>query len=348
MGVDGRPSGTMGPNVRSRSRDVAARSGRTAGGGHVAAGDTDPRQRVRRLAAGVVSVVLLALVMLVAERVLELRVPGVRGLPADALRAAIILAAGALVGRLLERYAAPSPQARGMAARQYTVLRYLTRFVLYLVVVLGLLAAFGVGLSSVVFGGAFLTVIVGLAGQTVFGNLLAGLVLVLFHPFSIGDRISFITWQYPVLMPSFPHEPLMPAYAGTVADLNLLYTYVTLDSGLSMALPNGIVLQAAILNHARAAWRAVRVRFDVDAIADPEDVVARIRSALATVQAVRRHGEPAVRVVDLSPTTFSVLVEVRVPTTLSEDAARHAVLVAASAALRQQGGPDSTPTGPEG
>lgn len=297
-------------------------------------GERDPRRAARHLVANIGTVVILGLVLLFAERVLELHVKGLRGIPAELLRAAIIVAAGVFVARMLDRYAAHLAREGAMAARQFTMFRYLARFLLYLIVVVGVLAAFGVGLSSVVFGGAFLTVIVGLAGQTVFGNLLAGLVLVLFHPFSIGDRITFVTWQYPLLMPSYPHESLMPAYVGTVTDVNLLYTYLEMDSGLPMAVPNGIVLQAAVQNHAHARRRVLRMRFEVDLALDPVRILAAIRERLARVPEFLDDPPPRVELVDLAPQTFSVLIRVAVPVDTGEDEARDRALGAAAEAVR--------------
>lgn len=272
--------------------------------------------------------------LLAAERLLELRVHGLSGVVAELVRAAIIVAAGVLAARILEHHGRQGPPAGSAAARQFTVVRYLARFVLYLVVLLAVLAAFGVGLNGVVFGGAFLTVIVGLAGQTVFGNLLAGLVLILFHPFSIGDRISLMTWQYPVLMPSFPHEATMPAYAGTVEDLSLLYTSLVLDSGLPMAIPNGIVLQAAVMNHARVVRRTVRMRFDVDLDLEPAETARRVRAALLDLPAAAPDHRPEVQVVDLAPATFALLLQVAVAAHVSDDVARDQALTRAAAVVR--------------
>ena len=300
----------------------------------MAVADRDPgARRLGHLTAGLLTTVGLGVLLLVVERLLELRIKELHGIWAELLRAAIILAAGVVAARLLERNAAARPPAGSMAARQFTMFRYLARFVLYLVVVLALLAAFGVGLSSVVFGGAFLTVIVGLAGQTVFGNLLSGLVLVLFHPFAIGDRISFMTWQYPVLMPSFPHESTMPAYTGMVTDVNLLYTYVELENGMPVAVPNGIVLQAAVLNHSQVVRRVVRIRFDVDIAFDPEVVAARVRDGLEGLP-VGSPERPTVELIDLSPTAFSLLLKVPVPSQVSDDAVRDAALARAASVVR--------------
>lgn len=223
---------------------------------------------------------------------------------ADPLKAAVVLIIGAIISTLLERYVFQLASRR-LTGRRLTWIRFVTRLVLYVAVILAVMAAFGVGLSSVVFGGAFFTVIIGLAGQSMFGNLIAGISLVIFRPFEVGDRITFVAWQYPVLMPSFPHEPLKPGYSGVVTDLSLMYTMLQTDDGIPMAIPNGIIIQAAIENHARTITRRTRIRFDVDLDIDPEQFLQSASDVVATVG-----GRPAISIVDISPTAFSVVITI--------------------------------------
>ena len=246
----------------------------------------------------------------------------------DPVRAVLVLAFGVLLSWLLERYwfGRVHPGRGPLPVRQITALRFVMRLVLYMAVAVGVLAAFGVGVPSVVFGGAFLTVVLGLAGQTVLANMLGGIWLVMFHPFEVGDRVEIITWQYPLLMPSYGHESLKPSYIGTITDVSLMYTQMNTDTGLPMSIPNGILVQAAITNRNRGDVHRLRVRFEVDQHVDPDALVAAIERQLA-------HSVPGVQVlmVDVSPTTYSVVVIVDHPDT--DDAMRHRVLRAAWAAL---------------
>lgn len=279
---------------------------------------------------------LVGIAMLLAEQALALHVHGLSGESARAVRALIILVVGVVVARLLERYVTTMAQRGAIPGRSVSGLRFMSRLLLYLVVVLGILAAFGVGLSSVVFGGAFLTVVIGLAGQTVFGNLVAGITLVFARPFATGDRITFVTWQFPMLMPSYPHEAMVPGYSGTVVDLNFLYTTLRTDTGLTMSVPNGIVLQAAVQNHHRSDRRQIRARFDVDLALDPERVLGAIRARLADIDVLADGAPVAARLVDLGPVTYSVLVSVWVPAHVPEEVAKDAVLQRVAAVIREE------------
>ncbi len=227
----------------------------------------------------------------------------------DPAAALVVLAVGSAVSFILERYVFRQ-KVPIAGARPVTAFRFLSRLVLYVAVALAMLAAFGASVSSVLFGSAFLTVILGLAGQSMLSNMLAGVWLVVFHPFSVGERIEFMTWQYPVLMPSFPHEAMSPAYAGTVVDINLMYTAVTFDNGLRYSLPNGILVQAAIANRSRAVERRLRMRVDVSLTRDPDLLIPRIQERLQHTLTRPMADTAQVLVADVGPETYGLVVQV--------------------------------------
>ncbi|POB09307.1 mechanosensitive ion channel family protein [Sulfobacillus sp. hq2] len=257
----------------------------------------------------------------------------------DPIKALIVLMIGGAISYLLERYLFQLA-ARALGANRTTSLRFLIRLFLLLAVILSVLAAFGVGLSSVVFGGAFVTAIIGLAGQTMFGNLIAGIAILVFHPFEVGDRINFVAWQYPVLMPSFPHEALKPTYSGVVTDITLMYTSLATDTGPTMVIPNGIIIQAAVENMAHAKKRILRMRFDVDMAIDPAELLPRVEKLLNTLGFVGS----TPRIIDVTPTTFALLLVVDTKLR-SDDEVRHQIFGHLVPMIRHLAHPDSTESG---
>ncbi len=248
----------------------------------------------------------------------------------DMIRLVIVLIIGAIVTTLFERHIFRLSVDR-LGSQSATSIRYATRLVLYVIIALAALGAVGVGLSSVVFGGAFLTVIVGLAGQTMFSNLIAGIWIIVFHPFQVGDLITFITWQYPLLMPSFPHEALKPTYSGQVRDINLMYTLLETQEGYPQVIPNGILVQAAIENRSIAQSHAARIRFDVSYDYEAALVVSRLREQLHPSLTHSWVVTPQVMVADLYPTSYSILVKVQ--TEDRDDDVRSDVLMEAAKVL---------------
>jgi len=95
------------------------------------------------------------------------------------------------------------------------------------------LVLFDVPVGQLVLGGALTSVFVGIAAQQALGNVFAGIVLLLAHPFRVGDTIRLRAGA------------LGGQLDGTVTEIGI--TYVRLDSGGSiMSVPNSQVLNAVV------------------------------------------------------------------------------------------------------
>ena len=90
-----------------------------------------------------------------------------------------------------------------------------------------------VPVSQLLVGTAFATIIVTIAGQQSLSNIFAGLVLLLSHPFRVGDTIRLRSGA------------LGGQHEGTVTEIGI--TYLRLDTGDEvMSLPNSQVMAAAV------------------------------------------------------------------------------------------------------
>jgi hypothetical protein len=99
-----------------------------------------------------------------------------------------------------------------------------------LVVTLGL---FGVPIQQLLLGGALTSVFVGIAAQQALSNVFAGLVLLLAHPFKVGDSIRLRAGA------------MSGEIGGTVNEISITYMKLgTLDGELSI--PNSLVLSAIV------------------------------------------------------------------------------------------------------
>jgi small-conductance mechanosensitive channel len=106
-----------------------------------------------------------------------------------------------------------------------------------LTVALALLVALrvaGIEARTLLVGGAFTAVIVGLAAQQTLGNVIAGTVLLSARPFRVGDRVRL------------QGGPLAGQLEGTVSSLGLLYTTFARGDD-SIMVPNSVVLNVAVL-----------------------------------------------------------------------------------------------------
>ncbi len=131
-------------------------------------------------------------------------------------------------------------------------------------------------LSSLAYGSLFISIILGLAAQTVLSNLFAGILLIIVRPFKIGDRVVLNTWQYGSVLPSYPPKYFSrdfmenSYYRGIIRDITLNYTLLELESGNVVKLPNNIVIQAAITLENIYLW--VQARYEIPKFIDFENI----------------------------------------------------------------------------
>jgi small conductance mechanosensitive channel len=92
----------------------------------------------------------------------------------------------------------------------------------------------GVEARTLLVGGAFTAVILGLAAQQTLGNVIAGTVLLSASPFKVGDRVRL------------QGGPLAGQIEGTVSSLGLLYTTFATEEDMVMV-PNSVVLNVAVI-----------------------------------------------------------------------------------------------------
>lgn len=278
-----------------------------------AAGEGNKVRRRLLLAGGAVAVLA---VLLLAAGDLAQHVHGPYRVLLPLVRAALVAATGWVVSGTLER---AFREARFRAnGKRMALVRVVLRLTLYTLVLFGVLGALGLSPGGLAFGGAFLTVVIGLAGQSVLGNVLSGMVLVFTHPFEVGDSVT-----------------LLPAgYAGTVMDLTLLHTVLRQDDGSSLVIPSATVLQAAIHNHGPAQPERHRWVLEGPGGADAGPWLARVEAV------ARALGAEGVQVVDASPGVTRVAVSLEAEGTDAQAKDRFLRALLASAAPAGDGAGD--------
>jgi small-conductance mechanosensitive channel len=95
------------------------------------------------------------------------------------------------------------------------------------------LVLFGVPVGQLLLGGALTSVFVGIAAQQSLSNVFAGLVLMLAHPFKVGDAIRLRAGA------------LSGEIDGTVSEIGITYVRMSCSNGI-IAIPNSQVLNAVV------------------------------------------------------------------------------------------------------
>ncbi|HEV2429588.1 MAG TPA: mechanosensitive ion channel family protein [Thermoplasmata archaeon] len=188
--------------------------------------------------------------------------------------------------------------------RNFPIVRLFVNLVVSSLVVAALLNLFGVSLQNLFFGSAFAGIVLGLAGQTVLANVLAGLLLVSAAPFRAGERIALASGTYGVIASSYPHEQGFPTYSGTVIDVGLIYTDLRLDNGRPARIPNGAVLQALIVNLSSVGPRVQRIRVTLPLTTPVATVEAGLARYLSEHPPVPGLPPPHVEASDVSTSTW--------------------------------------------
>jgi small-conductance mechanosensitive channel len=133
-------------------------------------------------------------------------------------------------------------------------LSFITKLVLWSVLMLLALANMGVDVTALVAGLGVGGIAIALALQNVLGDLLASLSIVLDKPFIIGETIT------------------VGEFTGTVENIGLKTTRIRSLTGEQLVFPNGDILQSRIRNWKRMVERRVVQRFGVTYQTPPEKV----------------------------------------------------------------------------
>jgi small-conductance mechanosensitive channel len=155
-----------------------------------------------------------------------------------------LLALGWALARDFGRALGPALFRRMEPATAGTV-GFLIRLVTVGIALLVALGVAGVDPATLLLGGAFTAVILGLAAQQTLGNVFAGTVLISAGPFRVGDRVRLQGGQ------------LAGQIEGVVSSLGLLHTTFATEEGLIMV-PNSVVLSVAIVTQRGAPSRGRR------------------------------------------------------------------------------------------
>lgn len=166
------------------------------------------------------------------------------------------------VGRYTTRHADGTVD--GATATTVTAVGYAARLLLWLVILLLALDNFGVNVTALVAGLGITGIAVALAVQSVLGDLMAALSIVLDKPFVVGDVI------------------VVDQFQGTVENIGLRSTRVRSLTGEQIIFSNADLLRSRILNYRRMVER--RVTFVLGVTYDtPPDTVARIPALLGEI-----------------------------------------------------------------
>src|SRR6185437_4303830 len=118
-------------------------------------------------------------------------------------------------------------------ASHASVVRYALVLIGAVTTLIVTLVLFGVPVGQLLLGGALTSVFVGIAAQQALSNVFAGLVLLLAHPFKVGDSIRLRAGA------------ISGEIGGTVSEIGITYLKLSCSNGM-ISIPNSQVLNAVV------------------------------------------------------------------------------------------------------
>lgn len=212
------------------------------------------------------------------------------------LGAVLMLLAGVLVSRWASRrIRAIGLRFEALDDTLFTFLGNITRYIILLFTVMFVLNTFGIQTTSIValIGAGGLAI--GLALQGTLSNVAAGVMIVFFRPFKIGDFVE------------------IAGQSGTVRDITLNFTELANLSNVQIIVPNAQAWGNIITNYSTNKIRRAEWTFGVAYGANLKDAEKAIRDTIMADTRSMKDPEPFIQVNNLGDFSVDFLVRVWVP-----------------------------------
>lgn len=164
----------------------------------------------------------------------------------------------------------------------------IARYAILAVVLIAVLQVFGFQATSLVAVLGAASLAIGLALQGTLSDIAAGVMLIMFRPYRIGQYVD------------------IGGTAGAVKDLNIFTTELVTPDNVGIIMPNGKAWGAIITNYSANSTRRVDLTFGIDYGDDADKAMAIIREIVANDERVHHDPEPWVRMINLGDSSVDL------------------------------------------
>lgn len=177
----------------------------------------------------------------------------------DVFFAIIVFAVAIVIARILRyaigRFVKTASTKLKVDPTKYSFIKNAVEFIIYIIALIIIfnsipkLKSYGTALFA---GAGVIAAIVGFASQSAFSNIVSGIFIVIFRPFSVGDRVR-----------------VGQLYSGDVEDITLRHTVIKDFENRRIVIPNAVINNETIINSSLTTERLcnfieVGVSFDAD------------------------------------------------------------------------------------
>jgi small-conductance mechanosensitive channel len=174
----------------------------------------------------------------------------------------------------------------------------IVKIVGYLIIIFSIFIALpftGVNISGILVVGGIAGIVIGFASQSIVGNLISGIFLMLERPIKVGDQLE------------------VEGVRGFVEDINIISTIVRTYDGLYIRIPNEKVFTSSITNFVTNVVRrfeyVIGIRYEDDA----EKAIEIIQKILEDHPFVLKNPEAQVFVNNLGESSVDIVVRIWAP-----------------------------------
>ncbi|MEM8704807.1 MAG: mechanosensitive ion channel domain-containing protein [Pseudomonadota bacterium] len=207
----------------------------------------------------------------------------------NAVKAVVVLIIGwivaGMVSRLVRRRIVSHPQIDdtigGFAAS-------IVRWLILLVTLIAILQLFGIEATSLVAVLGAGTLAIGLALQGTLSDVAAGVMLIIFRPYKIGQFVD------------------IGGTSGTVKDLNIFVTELVTPDNVQIIMPNGQAWGTVVTNFSAHETRRLDLIFGIDYGDDADKAIQIILDVANVDERVHKDPEPWVRVTNLGDSSVDL------------------------------------------
>ena len=160
------------------------------------------------------------------------------------------------------------------------------KVILYVVLIVGIISILGVPMTSVVAIIASCGLAVGLAFQGALANLAGGLMILIFHPFKVGDYIQ------------------ASGAEGIVTDISIFYTKLLTLDNKRVLVPNGDLMNSNITNLTAENKRRIDQDFKITNDIDQDLVRSVLMTAAKATNGVLEEPAPFARLTAVDDDTY--------------------------------------------
>ncbi len=202
--------------------------------------------------------------------------------------AAIVFVVGMIIIRVILRLADRSLEKTHMERAAISLIKSLSRVVLYVLLGMVILEQAGIKLTGVVALASVASLAISLSFQNALTNVIGGFTLLSTHPFKSGDYVE------------------IAGQGGTVQSIDVTYTRLTTADNKTISIPNSAVVASQIINYSSSGTRRIDIVVGASYDAPIETVkaallrAANIPSTLFTPEpfaGVKHYGDHAIEYV---------------------------------------------------